>query len=256
MDNLPLFSPVKMHVGSASFTVQATWQQNLDPADDQFAAAVMYVRGTNVPRGLHVCVEGVWRFVAPFEEVMLSLYYGGSVEVYYKTDDTVVFSSAAIGVFRNGVRSPDTQTVPNINAVWSVVLPPATGPEGTVSSVNNIAPDASGNVQLPQFANYSISLPAQPDAGATVYYQEFVDSLQYLSGQASVKEAPTGEDITFNILHNNSVVGSIDFPVGSNSGTITLGSLSVGSGDILEIVAPSDLREAAVFSIVLTFERV
>ena len=99
---------------------------------------------------------------------------------------------------------------------------------------------------------YSISVPGTPSPNAAVFFQEFYAQLRFVSGTATVRDAPTA-DLTFSVVANSMPVGQITF---SSSGvpTVNIQEFDIMPGQVLEINAPADLLSASVFSFVLTFQ--
>lgn len=149
--NLPLFTPLTINEGGVVFSTSAPWETSLPPAKpNQFDAIVVYGEGTNesITRGLHVCLDGRWRYVMPFEELAVTMYYGSLIDVYYKPDVGIPFRAGA-RVYRNGVASTDHSAhVSQTSIVWATVtLLTAKDLRGVERVANNL-PDASGNVNL------------------------------------------------------------------------------------------------------------
>lgn len=150
MSNLPLFTPITIHVNNVSFVTSARWEPNLPLAKpNQYDAVVVYGEGTNesIVRGLHISLEGRWRFCIPFEELALTMYYGSTVQVYNRVHETTQFLPAS-SVYRNGIKSTDVATVSNIDAIWGTVTRQTAKDIGGIQSVSGNLPDESGNVNL------------------------------------------------------------------------------------------------------------
>lgn len=150
MSNLPLFTPVSIHIMDVSFVTSARWEPNLPIAKpNQYDAVVVYGEGTNesIVRGLHISLGGRWRFCIPFDELALTMYYGSTVQIYNKVYGTKQFLPAS-SVYRNGVKSTDVATVANIDAVWGTVTRQTAKDIGGIQSVSGNLPDENGNVNL------------------------------------------------------------------------------------------------------------
>lgn len=272
--NLPLFTPITLTVGTSTTITRAEWEDTLPSITsiNQIVPVVLSSPNNAIPAGLYVSQGGTMRFVMDFVGVMNALHNASTVHVYVNAAAsidpryTVIYHNGVItdipsvpatGIF--ATVSNQFGTVRTVNGVFpdskgDVNLTPTD--IGAVASVNNILPDGDGNVTLIQFANYSISLPIEPEAGSTVYFQQLTNDLQYLQGDAAVK-VPATDAIVFNITRNGAPIGTVTFAANSSTGVINIPVDTLFSNnDIIEIVAPEDLFGSAVFSLVLTFKRV
>ncbi len=232
------------------------------------ALAVLSNDQGTAQQGLYIWRLNRWFYILDQRIVSDAVKEGRSVEVYFNLTSTVEVRGT---VYRNGQLTDLTEVGPSANFV--VVGPPLVStvnsqpPDeagnidvdiitlGGVKSVNDHGPDDQGNVYLPQMANYSVSVPNEPEAGSTVYYQELVDPLSYLGGEANVKLPPSA-DIQFPVFLDGQSIGTIDFTAGQVTGSVQLTVDPISPGSVLEIIAPEDLHGAAIFSFVLMFARI
>lgn len=271
--NLPLFTPLTLTVGTSTTITRAEWEDTLPSITsiNQIVPVVLSSPNNAIPAGLYVSQGGTMRFVMDFVGVMNALHNASTVHVYVNAAASV--DSRYTVIYHNGVITdipsvPATGifatvsnqfgTVRTVNGVFpdnkgEVNLTPTD--IGAVASVNNILPDEDGNVVLTQYAEYAISLPMEPEADSTVYFQHVAHNLLYKSGTATVKTPPTSA-ITFGVTRNGFPIGTVNFDAGSTSGTINITIDTIFStNDTIEITAPESLFGSSVYSLLLTFQR-
>lgn len=140
--------PVLLHAGSAVGQVGAPYVKTLRLVQDKkpLAAVLTDSEGNTTIPGLYINDSVRWRPCIPIEDMSQAIINGDAIEVFYNLDMDKVVPLSAI-VYRNGVIFENTGVLPMSKAVYAIRVLRQAG-SGTVRSVNNVAPDADGNVNL------------------------------------------------------------------------------------------------------------
>lgn len=254
--NARFFLRVNLHRGDRITTVDAPFLPTLPTltvSDQGYLVVCSVDNGTRV--GLFMWSGYTWQQVLPQVTVSQVIKDALVVDVYFCCSGTRTLEGDFI--YRNGVLTTHTTvSVPaNDTSRWAT-LNTQYGTGGTgdvVKSVNSVLPDSSGNVELTQFAEYSLSVTQTPEPEASLLYLVFDASMTYKRATVALKTRPA-IDNTIHVLLD-----------GVPAGTITLGATSVEDNISLTEVLPGQTLELSLgpestngltqFSLNLVFQR-
>lgn len=203
-------------------------------------------------QGLHIWTGKRWAYALSQVLVSEVVQKGQTLNVYYKYGQEVTFEDP-VQLYRNGVGIVRDKISADSQSIYCHPFVPEVE-DDSVKSINGILPDDTGNVTLTQYMQYAVSVPYEPEPESSLFYQEILDDLEFDSATAHAKFPPRNSNIVLDIYLNGDLAGTITFAVGVNEGTVNFDS-SLTAGDVIEIIAPEDLRDASTFSFVFIYRR-
>lgn len=244
--NSRFYYPLKLYTAGIVADIDAPFVADLGEPYHT-AVRVLSIDKGRASQGLYVCDRGRWQFALPMVAVSEGVIIGYSIRCYIQLVAPIDVQ-AGTRVFRNGAEIEVDQLTPGME-VWTTLTPL---PAGSVNSVNNVLPDSTGNIQLDNIYELSVSLPFAPNADESVFYQQ-LPACVYQGGKAAC-EGSIDQPIEFAFTLDQQPVGSVVYLNGS--GTVNLTLTTVTNNQILEVVAPPVVPQGVdKFTFTLTFKR-
>jgi hypothetical protein len=144
----PFYYRLTLHQGSSSGITTATWVNRL-PLIQQITDQVVVMPDTEgtVSPGMYVWDGSKWRFILPYTEVSQAIIVGSTLDVFYNVNVEYDGLPSNAVLWRNGLKTTGQTVLAGDGYVW-IGVSPAASSGGTVSSVNDVTPDGSGNIDL------------------------------------------------------------------------------------------------------------
>jgi hypothetical protein len=142
-----LYYDITLINGTFSESYIVPWVISLD-ANPQNEVVVLQSTLGNYAPGMYVGYNGVWKFAIPYEPITQAIIQGANITVVYNSTQTIDFdmSHSSAMVYQNGVAITQTTVTANLISVYGAIQTNEAG--SAVYSVNNVLPDATGNVEI------------------------------------------------------------------------------------------------------------
>jgi len=143
------YYPITVHQGASSASIDTPFVCTI-PLNQALkgSAIILSADEGTATQGLYIWDDRRWRFALPQVNVSVGVIDGYTIDVYWdQTGPVSPLPDGAI-VFRNGTLSPTQQVEGTPGVVYVVMVPVSGTGSGTVKSVNDVLPDANGNVEV------------------------------------------------------------------------------------------------------------
>lgn len=231
----PYSVPVKLHVGPSVLDVTAPLTEVLAPAIKYSVAALSNTSGNPLyAPGLYLNNGRVWRFIAPFSLLNMSVYRGYEISIYVDLDTAATPAPSSFVAYRNGVETDlPTSILPTDRATYVTVRAVDASLDGDGKIPSDQLPVASytstGVVQIKQGGGIIID----PDGMIEVEPSQ-------LSGVKTVNSQ--GPDAAGNVLVNIADIPNLQALLDSKvkqvnailpvDGVLTLTAIDIGALDV------------------------
>lgn len=223
------YYPVTLHRGAVATPVVAAWAQSLPNSNDiqSLVLVLSSSEGTQEP-GMYLWDGSRWRLTIPYQNVAYAIINGAQLDLYFSLSAPVQTpTTGTVDVWRNAIEFETTTLASDNNLVWGVSYVPTEG-AGSVTSVNNVGPDGTGNVSI-AISNIPGLQTALANAG----------SVKTVDGQSP----DANGNIVVRAQDNNAASGvSLIADSGATTGNIKLTRLVAGSGITLAADANGNLK--------------
>jgi hypothetical protein len=224
------FFPVTIHQDGVSVVNVATWVQQL-PIAPSLTSAVATLTSTEgvQPQGMYLYDTNLfrWRYLVPYANVCQAIIDGSTIDLYYQVEAVVTPPENSL-IWRNGVLYSGTEIDTTPNVAWAVLTSPTSG---SVTSVNNVGPDANGNV--------SIGISNIPGLQTALNNAGTVKSVNSQMPNAA-------GNVTLSAVDNNDASGTtLIVDNGESDGTFKFKTLVAGANVMLSADANGNIEIAA-----------
>lgn len=142
------YYPITVHQGAASGGIDTPFVCSI-PLNQilKGSAVILSVDEGTAPQGLYIWDDRRWRYALPQLFVSIGIIDGYTIDVFWDQNGPVAVPDDS-RVFRNGIEVVPPVIAGEPGAVYVIMTPVAGAGSGTVTSVNNQLPDATGNVTI------------------------------------------------------------------------------------------------------------
>lgn len=239
------YYPVTLHTGVVTSPVVAPWVNTL-PNSGNIQSLVLVLVGSDGSQlpGLYLWDGSRWRLTIPYQNVAFSVISGAAIDVYFTLTSPVTLpTTGTIEVWRNSLQFETATLNADATVVWGTSYLPA-GAVGSVSSVNNVGPDGTGNITIgiAQIPGLTAALAAAgtvksvngvgPDGNGNVTVTFPVNSVNTKTGAVVISAAPNAAGTGLSPV----------FDSGATTGTILLRKFVAGLGIVTTIDGNGNLN--------------